>query len=146
MEKTNKPARAEENAVRNEYLLYLITVVKATLIAIVLTLILIFISAVVLLLSGIDDSASIYIVESIRIVSIAFAGILCGRSVPKLGWLSGMAAGLCYLLVTVIVGLICYGSVGTGGKLLLDMAVCAVTGIGAGIIGINSVKKKKRAY
>lgn len=146
MEKTNKPARVEEKVSKNEYILYLLTVAKATLIAIVLTLILIFISAVVLLLSGIDDSASIYIVESIRIISIAFAGILCGRSVPKLGWLSGMASGLFYLLVTVIVGLISFGSVGTGTKLLLDMLVCAVTGLLAGVIGINSAKKKKTVY
>ncbi|MBE5817912.1 MAG: TIGR04086 family membrane protein [Clostridiales bacterium] len=146
MDKTNKPAKVEEKAGKNEYLLYLLTIAKATGIAIVLTLVLILISAVVLLMSGIDDSASAYIVEAIRIVSIAFAGILCGRSVPKLGWLSGMAAGLLYLLVTVVVGLISYGSIGTGGKLLIDLAVCAVTGLSAGVIGINSAKKKKKAY
>ena len=142
MEKTNKPARVEDKVGKNQYLLYLLTVVKATGIAILLTLVLIFLSAVVLLMSGIDDSASAYIVETIRIVSVAFAGILCGRAVPKLGWLSGMAAGLCYLLVTVIVGLISYGTVGSWSKLLIDIAVCAITGLGAGVIGINSIKKK----
>ncbi len=126
---------------RNEYLSAGLTVLKASGLAVLLTVVLFLLTALVLLLAEIDDEAVPVIVQVIRILSIAFAGILCGRSVNKMGWLCGILSGITYVLITMLVGLLFYDSFAFDSVFIMDTAVGAVAGFIAGVIGINSKKK-----
>lgn len=146
MENLNKLKKSEnlqEMSLGKMYLKYGLTVLKASVLAVLLTVVLLLIGAVVLLISGIDDAASPYIVQAVRIVSICLAGFICGKTVSKMGWLAGIASGLCYVLITVVLGLIFFGSVNVDGDLLLDLISAIVIGFASGIVGINTSKKKR---
>lgn len=146
MERANKLKKSEESGdmtLGGMYVKYALTVLKASVLAVIVTVVLLLIAAVVLLLTGIDDSASPYIVQAVRIVAVCLAGFICGKTVPKMGWLAGTAAGLGYVLITVVLGLIFFGTIGVDGALLCDVIIAAVAGLASGIVGINTSKKKK---
>ncbi len=127
-----------------EYLRYGLTVLKAAVAAVLISVLLLLLSALILLVCGVDDSATVYIVQAVRILSICFAGLVCGRSVPKMGWLAGIAAGLCYMLITVLSGLVFFGTPGEDGGLVADVIVAAVAGFASGVAGINTARKRRR--
>lgn len=143
LNKLNKSDNIHELSLGRLYLKYGLTVLKASVLAVLLTVVLLLISAVVLLIGGIDDAASPYIVQAVRIVSICLAGFICGNTVSKMGWLAGIASGLCYVLITVVLGLIFFGSINVDGDLLSDVISAVIAGFASGIIGINTSKKKR---
>lgn len=121
-----------------------LTVVKAAAFAVLTTVLLLVLSAVILLLTGVDDSASGYVVQVVRILSVCAAGLICGKTVPKMGWLAGAAAGLVYVLMTMLVGLLFYGAPELGGELLADVIIALVCGFVSGVVGINTKRKRTR--
>lgn len=146
MERVNKLKKSDDSrepTLRSMYLRCFLTVLKASALAVIVTVVLLLISAVVLLLTGVDDSASPYIVQVVRIACICLAGLICGKTVPKMGWLAGMSAGLCYVLITIVLGLIFFGTIGFNSELLSDVIIAVATGLLSGIVGINTSKKKK---
>ena len=136
-----KSQSKEHNEDKFDYLKYALTIIKASVLAVLLTVVLFLLSALVLLLSGVDDSAVPIIVQVVRIVSIGFAGIICGRSAPRMGWLAGIISGIVYVILTVLVGLLFYDSFSFDRILLIDVITAAVAGFISGIIGINTKKK-----
>lgn len=121
---------------------YALTILKASALAILLTVVLFLLASLVLLLAGIDDDAVPIIVQTVRIVSIGFAGIICGRKAPRMGWLAGIVAGIVYVIFTVLIGLLFYDSFSLDNILLMDVIVGAVAGFIAGVIGINTKKAR----
>lgn len=126
---------------KQDYLKYALTILKASALAILLTVILFLLSALVLLVSGVDDGVVPIIVQVVRIVSIGFAGIICGRNVPHMGWLAGIIAGIVYVIFTVLIGLLFYDSFSFDKILLVDVITGGVAGFIAGVIGINTKKR-----
>lgn len=145
-ERLNKLKRSDEmsneKTLGKMYLKYGLTILKASSLAIIITVVLLLISAVILLLTGIDDSVSPYIVQVVRIASICVSGLICGKTVSKMGWLAGMASGMCYVLITIILGLVFFGEVSFDAELLLDVVIALIAGLTSGIVGINTAKKK----
>ncbi len=148
IEKTNKVKGTDDISrdvsLSRMYIKYGLIVLKASALAIIITVVLLLISAVVLLLTGIDDGVSPYIVQVIRIASICIAGLICGKTVSKMGWLAGMASGLCYVLITILMGLIFFGGVSFDGDLLCNVIIALIAGLASGIAGINTAKKKNK--
>lgn len=121
---------------------YAFTILKASALAVLLTVVLFLLASLVLLLAGIDDDAAPIIVQTVRIVSIGFAGIICGRNAPRMGWLAGIIAGIVYVIFTVLIGLMFYDSFSFDNILLMDIIVGAIAGFIAGVIGINTKKTR----
>lgn len=149
-ERVNKLKRSEERSddtsLSGIYLKYGLTVLKATALAIIMTVVLLLISAVILLVTGIDDNASPYIVQVVRIVCICVAGLICGNNVPKMGWLAGMAAGMCYVLITVLSGIVFFGGTNIDSELLFDVVTALIAGLISGVVGINTSKRKNTDF
>lgn len=121
---------------------YALAILKASALAVLLTVVLFLLASLVLLLAGIDDDAVPIIVQTVRIVSIGFAGIICGRKAPRMGWLAGIIVGIVYVIFTVLIGLLFYDSFSLDNILLMDVIVGAIAGFIAGVIGINTKKAR----
>lgn len=126
---------------KTDYVKYGLTILKASAFAVLLTVVLFLLSALVLLVTGIDDEVVPIIVQVVRIVSIGFAGIICGRNAPRMGWLAGIIAGIVYVIITILIGLLFYDSFAFDKILLMDVVTGGVAGFIAGVIGINTKKR-----
>ena len=135
--------KKKENAqlTENVWVRFAMTVLKATLFAVAATIVLFFIAAVLLWAMNVDDGAVPVIVQAVRLVCIVIAGIICGRSVERMGWLAGLLSGLLYIVLTVLIGLIFYSSFSFDGILIADILLGCGAGFVAGMIGINLSKK-----
>ncbi len=131
-----------ESENKSDKLKYVLTIVKASVMAVLLTVILFLLAALVLMISGVDDECVPIVVSVIRIVSICFAGIICGRSVNKMGWLAGIIAGIVYVVFTIIIGFLFYDTFSLNNILIVDVISGGIAGFISGMIGINSKKSK----
>ncbi len=131
----------ESNDEKTDYAKFALTILKASMFAVLLTVVLFLLASLVLLLTGVDDEVVPIVVQVVRIVSIGFAGIICGRNAPRMGWLAGIIAGIVYVIFTVLVGLLFYDSFAFDNILLMDVIVGAIAGFISGVIGINTKKR-----
>ena len=123
------------------YMKYALTILKASVFAVLLTVVLFLLAALVLLISGVDDEVVPLIVQVVRFVSIGCAGIICGRNAPKMGWLAGIIAGIVYVILTVLLGLLFFDNFSFDKILLMDVVTGGIAGFISGIIGINTKKR-----
>lgn len=115
--------------------------IKGTLIALCLSLVLVLIFAFLLKFTSIPDSAISPINQVIKGVSI-FLGVFLGlRKIKELGLVSGLLIGLIYTFLAFIVFSILAGGFTFNLTLVTDMVFGAVIGGICGIICVN-IKKK----
>ena len=115
-------------------------VIKGTLIALCVSLVLILVFAFLIKFTNIPDSAIAPINQVIKGASI-FLGVFLGlKKVKELGLVSGLLIGLIYTLMAFIVFSILAGSFAFNLSLLTDMIFGAVIGAICGIICVN-IKK-----
>ena len=125
---------------------YLLEMFKALVIALIFSLVLILISALIVTFANVDGIAIIIINQVIRGISILFACLLVFK-LPKNGWIRGIVFGILYTLITFVVfSLMDEGGFSFGISLLNDIAFGSVTGLISGIISVNFVKRKKIAW
>lgn len=115
--------------------------IKGTLIALCVSLVLILIFAFLVKFTNIPDSAIAPINQVIKGASI-FLGVFLGlRKIKELGLVSGLIIGLVYTLLAFIVFSIIAGNFTFSVTLLTDMIFGGVIGAICGIICVN-IKKK----
>lgn len=131
-----------ESEGKSEYIKYALTILKASVMAVLLTVVLFLLSALVLMVSGVDDECVPIVVQVVRIVSICFAGIICGRSVNKMGWLAGIIAGVVYVVFTILIGFLFYDTFSFSNILIVDVVSGGIAGFISGVIGINTRRKQ----
>ncbi len=79
-----------------------------------------------------------YFLQGIALVSSAAAGYVAGRRAQTGGLLHGAAAGVGFFVVGSLLGLAFFGGVAPAGFLLTRLALAAVVGAIAGVMGINA--------
>lgn len=136
-----KEKTCKEEKKENIWLKMAFTVLKTSLLAVAVTIVLFFITALVLYVTGVDDGVVPVAVTVIRILSVAFAGFLCGRFSEKSGWLAGMLSGFMYVVWSVLIGLLFFKGFEFDNILIADVITSIIAGAVSGIIGIN-IKKK----
>ena len=137
----NREGSKDSSEDKINYTKYALTILKASVFAVLLTVVLFLLAALVLLISGVDDEVVPLIVQVVRIVSIGCAGIICGRNAPKMGWLAGIIAGIVYVILTVLIGLLFFDNFSFDKILLMDVVTGGIAGFISGIIGINTKKR-----
>ena len=118
-----------------------IDIVKSSLIAVVSSLVLILVFAIIIKFTGIDDKIIIVINMVIKSLSVVI-GVLFGIKNARLGAVKGIASGLLFVIVSYILFAIINLSAKIDLMMIIDSLIILVESLIAGIIAVN-IKDKK---
>ncbi len=117
---------------------------KALLVALVFTLLVFFIAALLLTYTHLSESAIPFITTVTLVVSVVLAGATSARKAKSRGYLSGGVTGVLYALVLQIVAMLISGSFQIGPYIFVLLAIGLFGGAIGGILGINLSARRKR--
>ena len=118
-----------------------IAIVKSSLIAVVSSLVLILVFAIIIKFTGIDDKIILVINMVIKSLSVVI-GVLFGIKNARLGAVKGIASGLLFVIVSYILFAIINLSAKIDLMMIIDSLIILVESLIAGIIAVN-IKDKK---
>lgn len=120
-----------ENLNKNEITQNFIRIIKGSITAIVITLILLFIFSIILTYTSIKESTMSPVVIVITAVSILIGSSISTLKIKKMGLVNGALVGLIYILTIYVISSI----TGLGFALQLQTIIMMLAAIGAGMIG-----------
>lgn len=109
----------------------IIRIIKGSITAIVITLILLFIFSIILTYTSIKESTMSPVVIVITAVSILIGSSISTLKIKKMGLVNGALVGLIYILTIYVISSI----TGLGFALQLQTIIMMLAAIGAGMIG-----------
>lgn len=113
---------------------------SALVVSVIVSLILVLLSAMILKLFSLDVSYVTVINTVIKIISVMIAVLLCFKT-PSDGWIRGVITGLLFALLSHVV----YGAISSDMSITVgffaDLGLGIISGLVAGIIAVN-VKKR----
>ena len=115
----------------------LITIMKGTLISVILTLVLLFILAIVLTYTKVSENMIPAAIIVITAISLLIGSTIANKKMKKNGILNGGIIGVIYLLTIYIVSSAVSGSFLLGLKSIIMVVVGMIFGIIGGVIGVN---------
>ena len=131
--KNNKSEDREEKNI--------VTIIKGSVVAIVITVIGLLILSLILTYTNVKESVEMPFVIVIMAISIIIGSIISTRQVNKKGMVNGGLVGLIYILIIYILSSIFVTSFSINVHSLITMIVAIITGILGGIIGVNITGK-----
>lgn len=114
----------------------LIDIIKSSLIAVVTSLVLILVFAIIIKFTGIPDNIIMIINLIIKSVSMV-AGMLFGVKTARMGALKGLLSGLLFVGVSYALFAIINMDATFSITMLIDSAIIVAEGLIAGIIAVN---------
>lgn len=117
-----------------------ITIMKGTVISVVLTLLLLFVFAILLTYTQMSESMIPAVIIVVTAISLLIGSTIANRKIKKNGILNGGIIGGLYLLILYITSSVISGTFSMGLKSIIMIIVGVVFGIIGGIIGVNSKK------
>jgi putative membrane protein (TIGR04086 family) len=127
-------ARQEKTSLLNDIL----SILKGSVFAVVITLIFIILFAAVMQLSTLPESIIRPVVQVLRILSIAAGGAFVARKAESRGWIKGAATGVFYVLLVSLIGVVSGGQFSFDRIFISDLLMGIVVGAIGGAIGINT--------
>ena len=118
----------------------LLTILKGTMISIILTLILLLIFATVLTYTTVAENTIPAVIIVITAISLLIGSSVVGRKARRNGLLNGATIGIIYLLLIYIISSILGGNFTLGIKSIIMIIVGILFGILGGIVGVNTKK------
>lgn len=115
---------------------YVFEIVKANIIALIVALLAVLLSALFVKWFNASDSAIPIINQIIKSVSI-FLGCLISLRKPNNGWLRGLIAGFVFVWISYVVFSLLDGHFNVGLSLLNDCVLGSLSGMISGIIAVN---------
>ncbi len=112
-------------------------IIKGSIIALILTIIMLTIYAVVLSYTNISEDSMVPVVMTIIGMSILISSSLTNLKIKKKGILNGAVIGLIYILVLYIISSIITGVFSLNTNSIIMIIVSILTGMIGGIIGVN---------
>ena len=117
-----------------------LTILKGTMISIILTLALLFVFATVLTYTTVTESTIPAVIIVITAISLLIGSSIVGRKARKNGLLNGAIIGTIYLLLIYVISSILGGSFAISLKSIIMIIVGILFGILGGIVGVNMKK------
>lgn len=114
-----------------------IKIIKGSVIAIILSLILLTIYAILLSYTTISENTMVPVIITITGISILIGSSISSMHIQKQGMLNGALVGLIYMLLLYILSSILLSSFELSLKSVIMIIVGIVTGMIGGIIGVN---------
>ncbi len=126
-----------ENIDKNELTQNMMRVVKGSIVAIILTLALLFVFAMLLTYTSIQENTIQPVVIVITAISLLIGSSISTLKIKKYGLINGAAVGLIYIITIYLLSSL----TGTGFSMNLNaiimMAAAIIAGMIGGIIGVN---------
>ena len=111
-------------------------VVKTVIVAVIISLVAILITAFLIKLFNISTTAIPIINQVIKGVSILVACLICIKT-PSNGWIKGIVSGLLYIILAFVIFSLLSGKFEFGLNILNDVAIGAGSGMISGIIAVS---------
>jgi len=118
----------------------ILTILKGTMISILLTFILLFIFAGILTYTSATENTIPAVIIVITAISLLIGSSVVGRKAKRNGLMNGAIIGTIYLLLIYIISSILGGGFGMGLKSIIMIIVGIFFGILGGVVGVNSKK------
>lgn len=116
---------------------YIIKISTGIIIAIVLTLILLFIFSVILAYTDISETTIVPVIIGITGVSILSGSSISTSKIKKKGIVNGMIVGAIYIFIIYIISSILNKGFGLNTYSIIMMAIGVTAGAIGGIVGVN---------
>ena len=117
------------------------SILKGSIIAIVITLISMFVVSVIFTLTNISEAFIPQIIIAVTSISILIGSILASINIGKMGILNGALVGFIYIFTIYLLSSIIVCGFSFNIKSLIMIGISFVLGIFGGIIGVNISKK-----
>ena len=115
----------------------LLKVIKGSIISILISLILLLITAAILTYTNVSESVIPGAVIAISALSILIGSILSSMNIKKNGLLNGLLVGLIYMVVIYLISSIAITGFSMNMKTIIMLIASGLAGIVGGIIGVN---------
>ena len=116
------------------------TILKGTMVSIILTLILLFIFATLLTYTNIGEKTIPATIIVITAISLLIGSSIANRKMKKNGLINGAIIGGIYILTIYIISSIISGTFAMNYKSIIMIIVGVLFGILGGIVGVNTKK------
>ena len=126
-----------ENLDKNEMRQNFIRIVKGSITAIILTLILLFVFAILLTYTNIQENVINPVIIVITAVSILIGSSISTLKIKKMGLINGAFVGLIYILTIYLISSITGSGFTLQIQSIIMMISSVVAGMIGGIIGVN---------
>ena len=115
----------------------IVRIAKGSILAIIISLILLFIYANLLTYTNISESTMTPVVLTISGISILIGSSISSLKIKKQGMINGALVGLIYMIFIYLLSSIIFTGFGVDTKSIIMMIVGTVAGMIGGIIGVN---------
>lgn len=115
----------------------LLKIIKGSIISILISLILLLITAVILTYTNVSESVIPGAIIIISALSILIGSILSSMNIKKNGLLNGLLVGLIYMAVIYLISSITITGFNINLKTIIMLVASGLAGIVGGIIGVN---------
>ncbi len=139
----NKEISTKPNVLieESEWKKNIIRIFKGTAFSIVLSILMLFIYALLLTYTTLSETTIMPVVLTITGISILVGSMVSTRKIRKNGLINGGLVGLIYIIILYLSSSLCLSGFSLSGNSFIMLAVGALTGIIGGIIGVNLNKK-----
>lgn len=111
---------------------------KGTILALVLSVVLIFIAALVLYFTALPERTAPYLVFGISLAAILVGSSFAGKRIGTRGWLNGGIVGLLYVVLMLAAGLLLLKDLAVGWNFITKLFLGFAFGAAGGMWGVNS--------
>lgn len=115
----------------------IVTLLKGSIIAVIITMIGLFILSLVLTYTSVSEKVSTPVIMALMGISILIGSIISSRKVSKNGMINGGLVGIIYILSIFLLSSICGNGFGMNMYTIITMVIATMAGIIGGVIGIN---------
>jgi putative membrane protein (TIGR04086 family) len=110
---------------------------KGIILALALSVVLLFIGALVLYFTAVSEKITPYLVFGISLVAIISGSSYAGRKIGSKGWFYGGITGLVFVLFMLVIGLFVLEDASAGWNWLTKLFLGFVFGAAGGMWGVN---------
>ena len=121
----------------NEVTKNLLRIVKGSVLAMIVSIIFLFIFALLLTYTSLSENTIFPVVLTITGVSILVGSSMSSMKIKKNGLINGGAVGLIYILILYLASSLCFTGFQITGNSLIMLLVGTLTGLLGGLIGVN---------
>lgn len=129
--------KANVNTQEKELKKTILCILKGSIFAIILSVILLTIFALLLTYTQLSESTIMPVVLTITGISILIGGTISSRKMKKNGLLYGGSVGLIYIIILYLASSLCLTGFSLSNKSFLMIVVGIITGMIGGIVGVN---------
>lgn len=115
-----------------------LVLLKGTGLALIFSVVLLFIAALVLYFTAVPEKSTPYLVFGISLIAILFGSSFAGRKIGARGWLNGGIVGVLYVVIMLAVGLFVLDNMAISWNFITKIFLGFIFGAAGGMWGVNN--------